>query len=1032
MRKKLINAVSIFMSLCMIAPATVFTSQSTYAEDKIGTETKENQDEELKIQGDYFRQYMSVLLDEGKLKSDSNTTSMAKDEKSKSVIFSDTKENIINKGIVLDKTLNFDGSKVDRISIDGLAEKGTTVKIGVFLDGSADPIATTTLYKQRKKNNWTYSKDISIDVADKNIVGQHTVQIKVLDASSNAVTFSLKSIEFVESTVPTVYFNIDESEGTIAEMNASEDHSAECYGSMTIKVPDGFKSEYTGKNAKGGTYQMEYIRGRGNSTWSVDKKPYKIKLDKKADILGMGKNKHWVLLANYYDNSLLRNKITYWLGSKLNMPFTPKSEPVDVVMNGEYYGSYMLCEQVRVGSTRVNIDDLEDNEDAMHATEEPFITGGYLLSLEPYGNEEKKSFKTSKGNTFLIESPSFEDYYNETQYNYIKNYVQKVEDAIYGSGYKGSDGVSYKDLMDVASTVYYYWIQEFSMNGDGYASTSTYLYKPRNGKLYWGPLWDFDYVAWGSTEYDENCIKGWTQNDKVWLDKLFEDRTFAQEIVNTWSELKAALEELVKDGGQLDIYKKRVEKSAAYNFEKWGMSPLNYDNEKEGETNLTYDQEIERLRGWIKERMDWVDKNVNSLVPTPCTVKYVADGKTIATSTEYIGKKIHNFPKVPKKKGYVFTGWQVKYHLTYDEYIALYPDVLEQDDKDTKELLEQIKKNGYDYEGDFDKYEIVPKSMTLTANYVSEKEIVQPKKLYLNKSNINISYDSEGSRLIASVLPFDATYADLEWKSSDESVVTVDDGSLSVQGQGDAVITVSTENGLKASCKVHVCTNDEVDKFPYDTYDMSDSEITLNVGEYKKLNVQSTEEQAIYTGFPTFMSVDSSIADINDGGYVYGVSEGKTAVLMVSDYGVMPCTVNVVDPNKVKKGKIYKVKGNKYKVTSVGKNKTVTFIGTTNKKAKTVIIPNSVKINKYTFKVTAVGNKALYNYKNLTNLKVGKNVKKLTKKMFKNNKKLKKVVLKSRKTKVQKGTFSKKVKISKPKKAKKVKFSKSKKAKKSK
>ena len=88
----------------------------------------------------------------------------------------------------------------------------------------------------------------------------------------------------------------------------------------------------------------------------------------------MGKNKHWVLLANYYDNSLLRNKITYWLGSQLNMPFTPKSEPVDVVMNGDYYGSYFLCEHVRVGETRVNIDDLEANEDAMHETKEPFIT----------------------------------------------------------------------------------------------------------------------------------------------------------------------------------------------------------------------------------------------------------------------------------------------------------------------------------------------------------------------------------------------------------------------------------------------------------------------------------------------------------------------------------------------------------------------------------------------------------------------------------------------------------------------------------
>lgn len=71
--------------------------------------------------------------------------------------------------------------------------------------------------------------------------------------------------------------------------------------------------------------------------------------------------------------------------------------------------------------------------------------------------------------------------------------------------------------MDVASTVYYYLIQEFSMNGDGYVSTSTYLYKPRNGKLFWGPLWDFDYVAWGSTEYDDFSTTGWTENSNMWL-----------------------------------------------------------------------------------------------------------------------------------------------------------------------------------------------------------------------------------------------------------------------------------------------------------------------------------------------------------------------------------------------------------------------------------------------------------------------------------------------------------------------------------
>ncbi len=91
------------------------------------------------------------------------------------------------------------------------------------------------------------------------LTGEHTVSLKVLSTSASKVNFLIRAVEFVESTVPVIYFNINEEDGTIAEMNASSDHSVECYGSMTIKVPDGFVSEYTGKEVTGGTYNMEYI-----------------------------------------------------------------------------------------------------------------------------------------------------------------------------------------------------------------------------------------------------------------------------------------------------------------------------------------------------------------------------------------------------------------------------------------------------------------------------------------------------------------------------------------------------------------------------------------------------------------------------------------------------------------------------------------------------------------------------------------------------------------------------------------------------
>ena len=317
-----------------------------------------------------------------------------------------------------------------------------------------------------------------------------------------------------------MYFHIDEAQGTIEAMNSSEDHSAECTGKVDLVVPDEFnnletfRDEYAEQPSLVGAegLDLEYIRGRGNSTWMDDKKPYKLKFDKKQDLFGFGKNAHWVLLANRYDNSLVRNRMTYCLGRELGMEYTPQCVPVEVVMNGEYYGSYLLCEQIRIGDSRVAIDDLEADEDSMKATELPFISGGYLLSMSPYGDEDEANiFETQKGVSMFIESPSFEDFDNDTQRQYIIAFIQATENAIFSPGFKSGD-VRYTDLLDLDAAAKYWWIQEFSANGDAYGSGSTFLYKTRDkegedgapgesGKLFWGPLWDFDYVAWGDLDY---------------------------------------------------------------------------------------------------------------------------------------------------------------------------------------------------------------------------------------------------------------------------------------------------------------------------------------------------------------------------------------------------------------------------------------------------------------------------------------------------------------------------------------------------
>ena len=176
-----------------------------------------------------------------------------------------------------------------------------------------------------------------------------------------------------DNGLPVVVIEIEETqEHTIEDMNASKDHSVECYGTMQIIVPDGFRyCDLDVVPESIGPVDLDYIRGRGNSTWGLAKKPYKIKLANKADIFGLGKNKHWVLLANANDTSAFKNRLTGWLGDAVGLEFTPRGVPVDVVMiakrdgvevSRQNLGNYMLAEHVRIDKNRLEIPELTEND----------------------------------------------------------------------------------------------------------------------------------------------------------------------------------------------------------------------------------------------------------------------------------------------------------------------------------------------------------------------------------------------------------------------------------------------------------------------------------------------------------------------------------------------------------------------------------------------------------------------------------------------------------------------------------------------
>ena len=990
----------------------------------------------------FERQEASALLAQGKFSVSSQKVKMQVDERAGGIMIQGDVSDLSGAVFSFKDSFAFGKEQADYLVVDALAERKKNVKLDFYLDNEKTAFATVALGRQKKKELWSSVMSRCVKLGKKELSGTHKLSFKVSTQEKGNLKLVFRSLFFMKNDIPMVELNIDESQGSISAMHADENHDTECYGTMTLKIPQGYKGEYTDKKCETQEYSLDYIRGRGNSTWSAPKKPYKLKFEKKQDLLGMGANKHWILLANYYDITMLRNKVTYWLGQQLGMEFTPKCEFVNVIMNDEYLGSYYLCEQVRVGKSRVNIDDLEKDEETMKATDEKTISGGYLLSLFPYGDEQERSFTTNRGTQFLIESPSFEDYYNQIQEKYITDFVQKTEDAIYGKEFKDGSGKSYQDYMDLDAAVDYYWIQEVSLNGDGFGSSSTYLYKKRDGKLFWGPLWDFDYVAWGATEYYENYYTGFMHNNAVWFGRLFNDPVFYKKAVERWKTIREKLLEASADGGQIDKYSKRQYESQKRNYEIWKMYSENigFDfGEGDGSAMdaVTYDSEVERFKTWIRERVSWIDENLDKLKKEYRTVTFVVDDTEIAKIQvlEDQDGSLMEMPPDPVKDGYVFSGW----------YVSV------------------------EYDGEEFRYPFTPQNinedLTVKAEWKESSEVRPLEAIVFSSDEINMERnDYYNLARNVSVFPFDAQAGEITWTSDNESIVTVQDDEylISHNINGTAVVTASAPGGITASLTVHVTTQDG--RAGALDFRLATKEISVMEGDYAQIRTQAVPKDARIYDNLMFDAVDKDIVRVDQNGFVYGVKEGTSTVAVYSvDMGIKYCKITVTkndgtkptprptpaatkapDPtptsaatptpaatqtpgasespvpsaapspavssspdaspapsapaaSRVRKGTIFTVQSMKYKVLSVKGNRKVCCMGIKNKKVGKLTVPASVTYKGKSYAVTEIAAKAFANCKKLQTAEIGRRVVKIGDKAFIGCKKLKKLTVLSSK-----------------------------------
>jgi hypothetical protein len=227
------------------------------------------------------------------------------------------------------------------------------------------------------------------------------------------------------------------------------------------------------------------IKGRGNSTWNFPKKPYRLKLDAKASLLGMPKSKHWVLYAGYNEWLAGHGKtyLCFKISEKLGMPYTPRIVPCEVVLNGDYIGMYFLTEQIRVAKERVDIIEQNNLE-----TDSTLITGGWLLEIDNYNEEAQIRFKDKgTGRTMRITYHSPEELSSE-QLNYLTTLMNNVN--VYVNTWNMSSR-EWEEYIDIDALARFYTLLEVIDDQEGF-SGSCWFSKDRgeDTKLVWGPYWD--------------------------------------------------------------------------------------------------------------------------------------------------------------------------------------------------------------------------------------------------------------------------------------------------------------------------------------------------------------------------------------------------------------------------------------------------------------------------------------------------------------------------------------------------------------
>lgn len=359
------------------------------------------------------------------------------------------------------------------------------------------------------------------------------------------------------------------------------------------------------------------FRGRGHGSWtdSGPKKGYRLKFFSKQSLFGEAKSKHWVLLAgaNFYDPTLAKNAAAFNMARNVfsNIEYTTSSHWLELYINGEYRGVYLLVEHVKVEKNRIDIE-----------SKYGVLDTGYLIEYDVYAPEDGPEglayFRVNGFKyPFAIKEPDPEDYLAEgitesefrSQVQFIKNYTTTTLQAALNK-----DLNTFMQYADINSFIDMYLLHELFKNTDT-GWSSFYMYKKPGGKLYAGAAWDFDASA-GKNRGDTSPT-GFFVADTVQQSSphtaselyisLMKIPEFKALVASRWKQISSDAKAFINHFLS-DEFIETHQFAFGRNYSHWSNKGPDYGNYPTLDYAMNqWGIDVKALRSWLITRSEWFD-----------------------------------------------------------------------------------------------------------------------------------------------------------------------------------------------------------------------------------------------------------------------------------------------------------------------------------------------------------------------------------------------------------------------------------------